>query len=462
MPKVESGKPVHCVELVTGERLTGTVLVSDSELRADIYSYNGHFHIKGEEPIFLQTATNEIVSLHANVTTIAGTSSRNFSPERATRHQQILSNVAVTGHDSWTAEDGVKQVSFIVKHTNQLMRHDGKVKAIGRTRVPGENELTIFNDTAQGMTLRAWYGVAYGMELEGPQEIWTTFGLEFDQPQNIRDYIGHVSDYVSFLSFCFGVPLTPSSIRIDRLSFAQMREAIDKREYRGDHKVHYVWPEDEVDNRDPWVGGSPVRCWDDQELPAFRACLVAWMNRALAWRRPNALMMRGFGLKNVVSSERLLNACRWFEDIAIGKAQPVLSASDVDAIAAIAAAKAQELGHEAGIGERVAGAIRWIRAETAEQQFRRLIGTVEARFGKGIMPEEAVEHLKRAISFRGKSAHGHFNPESDAQFRQFSKSTRAMESLCYLLTALELPIPEPGLSRVGANPILRDYRMAYD
>ncbi|WP_271591823.1 hypothetical protein [Bradyrhizobium sp. CCBAU 65884] len=462
MPKSESTRPLHCVELVTGKNLTGTVLISENELRADIYSYDDHFHIEGEEPVFLQTATNEIVSLHSNVTTITGTSSRNLPPQRTTRHQEILSNVAVVGHDAWAAEDGVKQVSFNVKHTNQLMLHDGKVKTIGRTRFPEEDELTIFNDTAEGMTVRAWYGATYGMELEGPKEIWPTFGIEFDKPQNIRDYIDYVSDYVNFLSFCFGVPLTPSSIRFDRLSFAEMMEAIEKHDYPGDHKVHYIWPEAEVDNRDLWVGGSPVRCWDDQELGAFRACLVAWMNRASAWRRPNALMSTAFGLKNVVSSERLLNACRWFEDIPIGKAQPVLSASDVDAIAAVAAAKAQKLGHDPAIGERVAGAIRWIRAETAEQQFKRLVGTVEARFGKGVMPKEAVEHLKRAINFRGKSAHGHFNPESDAQFRAFSKSTRAMESLCYLLTALELPIPEQGLSRVGANPVLRDYRMAYD
>jgi hypothetical protein len=52
MPKLKSGKPLHCVELVTGQSLTGTVLVSDDELRADIFSYTGHFHIKGEQPVF--------------------------------------------------------------------------------------------------------------------------------------------------------------------------------------------------------------------------------------------------------------------------------------------------------------------------------------------------------------------------------------------------------------------------
>jgi hypothetical protein len=462
MSKIESGKPLHCVELVTGKNLTGTVLISNEELRAEIYSYTEHFHIKGEHPLFLQTETNEIVSLHSNITTIAGTRSRNIAPQRVTYRQEILSNVAVVGHDPWTAEDGVRRVSFQAKHTKQLMQHDRKVKAIGRKRFLTEEHLTIFSDAAQGMTLRAWYGATYGVDFDAPKELWSTFGIEFDNPRSIQDYIEHVADYVNFLSFCFGVQLKPSAIRIDRLSFEQMTQAVEKHEYPGDHEVHYVWPELGVDNRDLWVGGSPVRSWNDEELASFRECLAAWMNRAAIWRRPNALMMTCFGLKKVVSSERLLNACRWLEDIPIAKAQPVLSISDIDAIVTVAIAKAQELGLDAAIGDRIAGAIRWIRAETAEQQFKRLVGTVEGKFGKGILPNEAVEHLKRAVNFRGKSAHGHFNPESDAEFRAFSKSTKAMESLCYLLTALDLPISEEGLTRVGSNPVIRDYRMAYD
>src|SRR6266481_9537232 len=169
MPKIESGKPLHCVELVTGERLTGNVLISDEEIRADIYSYTDFFHIKGEQAVFLQAETNEIVSLHSNITTVAGTNSRNIEPKRATRRQEIISNVAVVGYDPWTAEDGVKRVSFQVKHSKQLMHHDAKVRAIGQTKYPKEEHLTLFTDTAGGMTLRAWYGASYGMEFDAPK-----------------------------------------------------------------------------------------------------------------------------------------------------------------------------------------------------------------------------------------------------------------------------------------------------
>jgi hypothetical protein len=70
VPKVEIGKPLHCLELVTGKNLTGTVLLSEERISIQIYSFADRFHIKGEHPVFLQTETNDIVSLHSNITTV--------------------------------------------------------------------------------------------------------------------------------------------------------------------------------------------------------------------------------------------------------------------------------------------------------------------------------------------------------------------------------------------------------
>lgn len=85
MPQSESTRPLHCVELVTGKNLTGTVLILENELRADICSYTDHFYIESEEPVFPQTVTNEIVSLHSNVTTVPGTSTRSMPSERRSK-----------------------------------------------------------------------------------------------------------------------------------------------------------------------------------------------------------------------------------------------------------------------------------------------------------------------------------------------------------------------------------------
>jgi hypothetical protein len=128
----------------------------------------------------------------------------------------------------------------------------------------------------------------------------------------------------------------------------------------------------------------------------------------------------------------------------------------------VAAKKAQELGHLPIIRERIAGAIKWVKAESAEERFTRLVAIIEKRFGKDILTDGAVADLRRAIQFRGRTAHGHFNPDSDAEFRAFSKSIQAMEALCFMLTALDLPISEAGMMRITNNPLVRDYRLAYE
>jgi hypothetical protein len=186
------------------------------------------------------------------------------------------------------------------------------------------------------------------------------------------------------------------------------------------------------------------------------------MDRAAEWKKSNILMMTSFGLKNEISAERLINAYRWLEDIPIAQAKNALSDKDIETVSAAATKKALELGYPPIMGRRIEGAIKRVKAESAEERFTRLVTMIEKKFGRGMLESGVVAQLKRAMQFRGKVAHSHFNPESDAEFRAFSKSTRAMEALCYLLTALDLPISEKGMRRIGSNPLVRDYRLAYD
>jgi hypothetical protein len=382
--------------------------------------------------------------------------------DRRIYHRGVIANVAVVGHDRWTESDKVKRVSFTVKHSLELLRHEDKVKELGRTRYPAEEHFGVFSDAVNCVKLRAWYGATYGMDFDAPKDLWPMFEIEFDEPKAIHDYIEHVSCYVHFLSFCLGVKLKPERIQIERLSRDEMMAAVKADTYFGSHEVHYVWPEEKIDSQDLWVGGSPVRAWDDEELSALRACLIAWMNRAQAWKKAYVMMMTSFALKNVISAERLINACRWFEEIPTTQSQNAVSSKDIVIISAAATQNAQEIGYESAICERIASAIKWVKAETSEERFRRLVARVEGKFGKGVLPENAVAHLKRAIQFRGKTAHGHFKPASEEEFAAFSKSTRAMEALCYLLTALDLPISSEGLARVGSNPVVSDYRRAFE
>ena len=437
-------------------------MISEEEIYVCIYSYSDFFHIEDENPMIFQTADNKIVSLHSNVTTTSGSSTLRIEPLRKTHRQVVFSNLALVGGDPWTNDVKVKRATFNVRHTEQLMHHKAKVRAIGNRRFATADHFEIFAAAADGMVVGERYSATYDMTFDAPKEFWPSFEIEFDDPRDINDYITYVSDYVGFLSFCLGVKLKPSAIRVNRLSFEEVNTAIESDAYRGDYEAHYVWPEADINSQDRWVGGSPVRSWDDRELAALKACLVVWMNRASAWRRPCVLMMTSFGLKNEISAVRLINACRWFEEIPIAQIQDALSAEDVDSIAAAASEKANDLGHHPNIRKRIEGAIKGLKSESTEARFIRLTGMIELKFGHGILPENAVEHLKRAIRFRGKCAHGHFNPESDAEFRAFSKSIRAMEALCFLLTAYGLPIIREGIERVRSNPLVREYHWAYD
>lgn len=456
MPDIERGKPVHCVETVTDRNLTGMLLLSGDEIRVDLYSYTDPFQINVDQPIYLLAETGDIISLHANIDSSSGSVS---GQGPTIYHHGFISNVAVVGHDRWTDTDKVKYVSFTVEHAMELLRHKDKVKAIGSTRHPEEENFTILKEAASGLTLSAHYSAIYEIGFNAPKELWPVFVIEFDEPKSILDYIEHVLYYVDFLSFCLGVKLKPDKINIDRLSHDEMMAAAAARAYRGHHKVQYVWPEEKIESRDLWVGGSPVRAWDENELNTLRACLVAWINRAESWKKPYVMMTTSFALKSVISAERLINACRWFEDIPITQSQNALSDEHIEAIAAAATQKAEELGHAPIIRKRIEGSIRRLKAESSKERFTRLVAKIEEKFGKGILPENAVMHLKRAIEFRGKTAHGHFNPKSDEELSAFCTSIRAMEALCYLLTALDLPISAEGLKRVRSNPVVRDYRL---
>jgi hypothetical protein len=460
MLRIESGKPVHFVEIETGKNLTGTLIISDDSIHAKIYSYTDFFYIKGEQPVILQAETNDIVSLHSNITTPPGKTVLNIEPQRITYCQEIISNIAVVGHDPWTAEDKIKRVTFNVKHTTDLMHHSIKVKALGRSKHPKTDDLTIFTDTADGMTLKARYNASYEMLFNAPKEFWPVFEIEFDKPRRLTDYIASVMDYVGFISFCLGVRLKPSGIHFDRLSTPDMNSAIESGNYPGTREARYAWPEPEINLRDLWIGGSPLCTRDNKELNSFRTCLISWMNRAPEWKKPYKLMMATFRLKKAFSAERLINACRWFENIPIAQTQNALTEEHIKIISDAVSKKAQELGHPAITCNRIAGAIKRVKTETNEEQFTRLISILETKFGEGILGDGAVAHLKQAIQFRGRAAHGHFEPKSTAEFYAFATATHAMEALCYLLTALDLPIPKKGIERIKSNPLVQNYRVA--
>jgi hypothetical protein len=464
--QLKIGTPVHCVELNTGSKLTGTLLVSKDTMRVNIHSYDNFFPIRSDAPIFLKTADADTVSLHSNITGGAGDTSRLIDQKEQTyetiHHQEIVSNIVVVGNNRWEETDKIKRAHFTVDHIDHLLRHRGKIKAISSARNPGAEHFLLFQDIADGMKLSAWYAANYNASLDSPQSVRPTFEIEFDVPVGLHDYVQDLSNYLFFLSLLVGVRLAPKNIHIDRLSSDEVNERVKTHSYPGNHRVHYVWPEDEIAKGDTNGFGSPVRAYDDEALASMRAVLISWMNRAGKWRKPYELMMASFSFRHIVSTERLLAAHRWLEEIPGGKPQNSLPKEDIAAISAVASEKAAELGHPEAIQKRIENAIGLIRAETSEERFTRLVETVKNKFGESILPFNVVDHLARAVRFRGKAAHGHFEPNNNEESQAFYKSMCAMEALCLLLTVRDLPVSEQGREQMSSHPLVEGYLLAYE
>ena len=74
--QIKSDEAVHRVELTSGEKPTGTFRFDQDGVHAYIYSYEGFFFIKREEPIVFLTEKKEIVSPYSILTGPPGHNSR--------------------------------------------------------------------------------------------------------------------------------------------------------------------------------------------------------------------------------------------------------------------------------------------------------------------------------------------------------------------------------------------------
>lgn len=377
-----------------------------------------------------------------------------------THKQHIISNTAVLGHDRWEEGDLIKRVSFVVNHSDDLLKNRGVFDRYIQDKFSEDCPSEIFSISVEGLKIGVSYCATYTAEFNEPRDIWPCIEIEFDEAVSLYEYLEHVECMVRFLSLSLGVPLIPSNFKICRLSFEDMVKAVEASSYPGDYAVQYVWPETDFRESDLWVGGSLVRAYDDDELEALKNCLTAWISRYADWRKASIQMMRSLALNGVISADRLLAACKWFEEIPLTKSENAITDEHIQEIAGIAAEKASSLGYGNEIGKRISGSLKSIKTETHENRFTRLINLIDEKLNLNFSKEEFVAHLMKAQSFRGKVAHGHFSPADEEEFRAFSKSIYAMEALCFLLTSHELPINNDGKERIRNNPFMKNYRLS--
>ena len=72
-----------------------------------------------------------------------------------------------------------------------------------------------------------------------------------------------------------------------------------------------------------------------------------------------------------------------------------------------------------------------------------------------------VGDLKNAIRLRGHAAHRALHTNTDQEFQTLARSISAIECLCFLLLASDLPISKRGKERLYGNPLVSDYLNAF-
>ena len=88
-------------------------------------------------------------------------------------------------------------------------------------------------------------------------------------------------------------------------------------------------------------------------------------------------------------------------------------------------------------------------------RFARLVSSVQARFDGANLLDSMIDNLGNARDFRGRVAHGHFAARDENEWRRFDKATLALEALCFLLTARDLPMTDAGRRRIWSHPVLK-------
>lgn len=453
---LEKGRRYFCREETTGKGYTGMFYVDEETMAVDLYAFDERLGGQFDDLLVLRLTNNNIVSLHNNIT---GGPAQNLDlrhgKQVTSRH--VTSNAVVLGDDAWEADHRVRRVQFSIEHADDLLRHSMRFDAVADAEFPDLPDTDLIDLALEGMTIKAWYSAASDPGFKRPTKIGVRYQIEFEEPRDLKSYVAGMLLVVQFVSAALGHNFVPSDIRISRLSSADLLTSISGQKRYRYHRLHYIWPV-EPPRRSLWIGRSFAHALSDEDMAILVDCLRCWAERDAEWRSATNMMMAALARQTVMSGERLLSACSWLEEIPGADSEMAVSDEDIAAIAAAAAAEAEKRGH-GSYKSRVAGVIRsQLKKESNAERFNRLYGTICARFGENVLGDEIVAHLLRAMQYRGRVAHGHFEPEDGDDFEMFIKSIYALEAFCYLLTIRDLPMSAEGAKRALRQRLVSDYQ----
>lgn len=318
---------VHCVEIVSGKGIAGTFTANEDGIRAKFFSFGDSFHLRPEDPLYLMTADGDVVSMFRNIPGSLGHRSSISTESPTIYHQEIISNICLLGKEKWDWGDKVKRVRFMVPNILHLMRNDDKIGLLSLDKnAASQEECDIFRIKTKEACVSARYTAAYSSWGKEPQNIDVVFEAEYDEAQELGRHLATVQDITRFFVFATGLPLVPSNVFVSRLSTDDFMVRLEKEHVPDEHRDLVRFRTYDVEDRGLHFHGSPVHAHSSEELSALTLSLLAWLDRAEEWRGAYAHMFECSRQRRTVSSDRMLSACRWLEELP--SAQPIRGYSD--------------------------------------------------------------------------------------------------------------------------------------
>lgn len=456
---IELGRPYYCREETTGSHYAGLLKIEQDNIEVRLFSFGKSFHIKLDW-LVLRTEENNVITLLDNISGGRGTNS--WVRGVPIHFIRILSNFALAGRTPWNPIDLARHIQFSVENSSDTLLHVETHDKVANSKFGADVQNKIFSKRISDMEITAWYSVSGSTEFEHPTKIEPILSIDFDDGHSPLDCRGRAQMVVRFFSAVLGARTRALDVNISRSTMEEQAQATTEKDVKEHYRIFELRlsADERPRDKDLWAGQQFSHSRNDEELNALINCLTVWIEREGAWKSASILMLEAMSLSNEMSPNRLINACKWFEQIPSTKPAQVIRDTDAKTIADAANIKAIELGYRS-IANRLLGALKAIRTETRAEQISRSVAEITKAFGNSIFDGEINGYLEKAYAFRGQMAHGHFSPETDAAYYEFAKSIHAMESICYLLTIKDLPMTGAGRERIKRLPIVRNYSLSY-
>lgn len=456
--KLETNKEYICREQISGEFITGQLMLTDEEFRVRLVSFDDFFFLKQENEVLpVRLEDNSYATLHSAY--FGGPGSRSSRTEK-THNQTITANTLVHGSDQWLTDDPIKYVAFEIPQAGELLRDYEKIKELETSSPWSDKDTYAVQIEVGDIKVRLGYRMSVSIMTERATVQAPVFAIEFGEPRKLNTYLNDVQSIVQFVAIILRRQMSPAEIHIRRLSNEEMMSQVKEGDFLGEHSVRQLWfkgPDGKSSNARTHSAFAVM--FDKAEKDAFQQCMKAWIARESVWRRPNALMIETFRLQNEISAERMLAACKWLEEIPTARHEQAVDDEPVQEIVEAARKSANALGLDEALDQRIGPALSRLKMESHKQRFNRLVKHLNERFNIGFLDEKMTSHLIAAArDFRGKVAHGHFEPKDEQEHLNFIKAILAVEAFCFLMTVSDLPITKGGVERLKYHPAIESYR----